>query len=105
MRRGERYEAEVLPLFASGDYAAGKERAQAILSSVPRHQSSSAENRIIRDLAAQYGVALADVESAVIAREPHGVPGETLFGDHCHLNPEGNKVLIGEYEREITSLF
>jgi hypothetical protein len=28
----------------------------------------------------------------VIAAEPHGVPGETLFSDHCHLGPQGNAI-------------
>jgi hypothetical protein len=102
---GARYEAEVLPLFDAGEHEEGKQRAQAILSQVPRHQSSDAENAIIRELAVQHGVALADVEQAVIAREPHGVPGETMFGDHCHLNPEGNQVLTGVYAREIIGLF
>ena len=44
---------------------------------------------------------LADVEAAVIAAEPHGVPGETLFNDHCHLNPAGNALLVRVYEKEI----
>lgn len=101
---GARYEAEVLPMFAAGNHEAGKERAQEILSSVPRHQSSSAENAIIRE-AARHASALADVEEAVTAREPHGVPGETLFGDHCHLNPEGNSILIETFEQAILALF
>ncbi|HRZ16716.1 MAG TPA: SGNH/GDSL hydrolase family protein, partial [Candidatus Hydrogenedentes bacterium] len=67
----------------------------------PRHQSSDLENAILRELAAENGVPLADVEAAVIAAEPHGVPGETLFNDHCHLNPAGNALLVRVYEKEI----
>jgi hypothetical protein len=50
-------------------------------------------------------VALANVEQTVIAREPHGVPGKTMFGDHCQLNPEGNQLLTGVYAQEIIGLF
>ncbi|NLV40506.1 MAG: hypothetical protein GXY15_04670 [Candidatus Hydrogenedentes bacterium] len=52
-------------------------------------------------LLAEHGVPLADVEAAVTAAEPHGVPGETLFNDHCHLNPAGNALLARTYEKEI----
>jgi len=58
-----------------------------------RHQASDVENQILRDLAAERRVTLADVESAVRAAEPHGIPGETLFRDHCHLNYRGNVIL------------
>ena len=26
--------------------------------------------------------------------EPHHIPGETLFNDHCHLNEKGNEILL-----------
>lgn len=102
---GERYEAEVIPLFEAGRYAEGKERAREILGSVARHQASAVENDIIRGLAERLNVPLADVEQAVTEAEPHGVPGETLFNDHCHLNAEGNKLLIREYEEQLRQLF
>jgi len=99
---GRRYEAEVLPLLAAGDFAAAAGKGRAILREAsPRHQSSDLENGILRELAAEHGVPLADVEAAVIAAEPHGVPGETLFNDHCHLNPAGNALLVRVYEKEI----
>ena len=99
---GQRYEAEVLPLLAAGDFTAAAEKGAAILREAsPRHQSSGLENGILRALAAEHGVPLADVEAAVIAAEPHGVPGETLFNDHCHLNPAGNALLVRVYEKEI----
>ncbi len=69
-----------------------------------RHQSSALENAIIRQLAAEYKIPLADVEAAVTAAEPHHVPGETLFADHCHLNEVGNRILIETYEAEATRL-
>lgn len=69
-----------------------------------RHQSSDLENAILRDLAAEYRVPLADVEAAVCAAEPHGVPGETLFTDHCHLSEKGNAILRETVEKAMLPL-
>lgn len=101
---GHDYE-RVLELFKNGHYQEGRSLAQSILAEATRHQASDLENGIIREVAAALSVPLADVEAAVIAAEPHGIPGETLFNDHCHLNPEGNKILIRTYESEIMRLF
>ena len=99
----ERYQ-EVTRLFEAGRYQEGYEKGKALLCDVPRHQSSAEENRIIRKLAREYEIPLADVEAAVVEAEPHGVPGETLFSDSCHLNDRGMDILIGVYEREIAEL-
>lgn len=93
----QRYQ-EVLDLYAKGEWEKGVALGRQILKTSLRHQSSDLENDIIRSLAKQYDVPLADVEAAIIAAEPHYVPGETLFNDHCHLNPEGNKILSKTYE-------
>jgi hypothetical protein len=71
---------------------------QILRSTLGRHQASDAENDIIREVARQQGVSLADVEAAVIRQEPNGVPGETLFRDHCHLNETGNQLWRETYE-------
>ncbi len=84
---------QVARLYRSGRMAEGADLGRKILRETPgRHQSSDLENEIIRSLAAAHGIPLADVERAVVAREPHGVPGETLFRDHCHLNDAGNRI-------------
>jgi lysophospholipase L1-like esterase len=71
-----------------------------ILAETPgRHQSSDLENDILRTLARERDVPLADVEAAICQAEPHGVPGETLFKDHCHLNDRGNELLRQTYAR------
>ena len=101
---GERYEREAIAKFKQGDYAGGLAAGRAILRESPRHQSSDAENEVIRGLAEHYKVPLADVEKAVLAAEPHGVPGETLFNDHCHLNNKGNDILIEQYEEQFHTI-
>ena len=101
---GERYEAEAVARFKAGDYAGGLEAGRALLRAAPRHQASDEENAVIRETAKEYGLPFADVEQAVIEAEPHGVPGETLFNDHCHLNAEGNGILIAQYEKEIRKI-
>lgn len=103
-KEGAMYE-EAKALFNQGRYEEGLDVGRRILRNAsPRHQSSDAENEIIRALAQKHRISLADVETAVIATEPHGVPGETLFNDHCHLNPEGNTILRKLYQERILEL-
>lgn len=101
---GRNYE-EVLHLFEQKRFVEGLALGRTLLRhATPRHQSSDAENEIIRDLAAVRDLPLADVEAAIIAAEPDGVPGQTLFSDHCHLNPEGNRIWREVYEARILEL-
>ena len=93
---------QVGKLYRSGRMAEGAYLGRKILRETPgRHQSSDLENEIIRSLAAEHGIPLADVERAVVAREPHGVPGETLFRDHCHLNDAGNGIWRETFEQAL----
>ena len=81
--------------FADGRYEEGAKLVREMLRTHRHHQASDLENEIIRELARDYEVPLADVETAVRNAEPHGVPGETLFNlhDFCHLSAEGNNIL------------
>ena len=74
---------------------------QVLRDAVGRHQSSPRENEIIRAIAADNQLPVADVEAVITRAEPHGVPGETLFSDHCHLNAEGNKILAATLEEKL----
>lgn len=89
--------AEIDALYTEGDYAAGLARARAALRESSRHQASDAENEIIHALAAKHGLPLADVEAAIIAAEPNGVPGETLFSDRCHVTEDGKRILLDTF--------
>ncbi|NLO34485.1 MAG: SGNH/GDSL hydrolase family protein [Candidatus Hydrogenedentes bacterium] len=101
---GERYEA-VTSLFEKGQVDEGIKLGRALLrEATPRHQSSDLENEIIRAVAHRWALPLADVEAAIIDAEPRGIPGETLFNDHCHLNPAGNEILRRLYQQEILNL-
>lgn len=99
-RDARRY-AKVKALFDAGDYAEGLAAGREILKEVDRRQASDLENEAIRSLAEAYSVPLADVEAAIAAAEPHGVPGETLFRDECHLTEEGNALLAAAFEKAI----
>jgi lysophospholipase L1-like esterase len=92
---------KVKKLFKEGRWQEGAALGRQILSESVRHQSSDLENAIIRDVARQFDVPLVEVEAAVIAAEPHGVPGETLFDDCCHLNHDGRTILVKEYGKAI----
>ena len=96
---------QVRDLFAQGRFEEGKALGRRLLVEYRnRHQSSDAENGIIRSLASDRGFALADVEAAITAAEPHGLPGETLFIDHCHLNDRGRGILAGTYEAAVVAV-
>ncbi len=96
---------KVLKLMDEGKYEEAYNLGREILKNTsPRHQSSDHENEIIRTIAKELNVPLADVYESVRKSEPHGIPGETLFNDHCHLNPEGNKIMIKCFEEKIIEL-
>ncbi|MFP4502774.1 MAG: SGNH/GDSL hydrolase family protein [Candidatus Hydrogenedentota bacterium] len=100
-----KYEA-VYEHFAAGRYAEGLALGREILRSADRRQASDIENNIVRALAREHNNAsLVDVEAAVAAAEPHGVPGETLLRDECHLNEDGNAILIRLFEDAIAAHF
>jgi len=100
----EKYQA-ALDNYSRGNFSEAQNMVREILQdSLGRHQSSDRENGIIRNLALQHQVPLADVEKAVMEHEPHGVPGMTLFLDHCHLNIHGRRIWRETFEREMISL-
>ncbi len=104
-KSAEEYE-KVLQLIKDGKYNEAYELGRKILRETsPRHQSSDLENNIVRELATQHNIPLADVLRAVEQAEPHHIPGETLFNDHCHLNPAGNKIMIHTFEEKILKTF
>lgn len=95
----------VWSLLERHEYDQAAKLGRRLLAETPgRHQSSDLENDILRSLAREPGVALADVEAAVVRAEPHGVPGETLFKDHCHLNDRGNALWRETYETVLLAL-
>lgn len=80
---------EVRLHYVAGRFEEGYRLAQERLVKLPRHQSSRLENEIILRVAARSNCDVADVLSAIEGNEPHGVPGETLFEDECHVSPKG----------------
>lgn len=96
-----RYE-QVYELWKGGAAEEGLSVAKQILAETAgRHQSSDLENSILRRLADAFSVPIVDVESLIANEEPHGIPGETLFQDHCHLNATGRAIWIAGYAPEI----
>ena len=96
-----RYE-HVYELWKAGSADEGLRLAKQILAETAgRHQCSELENSILRKLANEFSRPIVDVEALVMQKEPHGIPGETLFDDHCHLNAEGRGVWITGYAPEI----
>src|SRR5262249_40913174 len=55
------------------------------LDDLPERASPDIVRRT-RELARDYGVAVADVESRFAAEGKHAIPGFDLFIDHCHPN-------------------
>ncbi|MEM8670579.1 MAG: SGNH/GDSL hydrolase family protein [Planctomycetota bacterium] len=99
-----RYE-QVYELWKGGSAEEGLKLAKQILAeTVGRHQCSDLENGILKELAAEFSLPIVDVETMVMSQEPHGIPGETLFDDHCHLNDAGRAVWINGYTPEIRKI-
>ncbi len=96
--------ARITAMFEQGRYEEGLAHVREVLRKSTRHQASDTENGIIRDLAKEHGLPLADMESRVVAAEPHRIPGETLFQDHCHLNQEGRELLMRVFEEQIVPI-
>jgi len=97
--------ARIHDFFARSQYEEGARYAREVLKRSTRHQSSDTENSIIRKVAKENRIPLADVEAEVIAAEPHHVPGETLFDDWCHLNATGRRVMMEAFEERIMEQF
>jgi hypothetical protein len=96
-----RYE-QVYESWKAGSAEEGLRLAKQILAETTgRHQCSDLENNILRKLADEFSQPIVDVETLVANKEPHGIPGETLFDDHCHLNAAGRAVWITGYVPEI----
>jgi len=49
-------------------------------------------NQILRSLADQQAIPLADVKAAIAEQSPDHVPGLDLFVDNCHLREEGKRI-------------
>jgi lysophospholipase L1-like esterase len=91
-------------LYTSGRYEEGHTKAREFIRHASRHQASDTENEILLRVAGDFEVPVARVREAVAAAEPNGVPGETLFGDHCHLLPEDMTILAKEFSKVIAPL-
>lgn len=94
-------QARIQQLYEQGQYQEGMKLARETLSHSIRHQASDTENGIIRDLARQFSLPLIEGEQLIIQAEPHGVPGETLLSDRCHLTNAGREIVLAEFEKEI----
>jgi tetratricopeptide (TPR) repeat protein len=57
-----------------------------------RFRADASINRIIRDTAGSAGASLVDAEQGLASPNlsPHGLPGDELFYEHCHLTFKGN---------------
>ena len=80
-------------LYDLGEY----EKAGPILSQAaelyPLNRTRPSFNDIVREIASEHdSVTLVDLEAAINAAAPHGLPGRELFVDHCHLNWKGYEV-------------
>lgn len=96
--------ARIQQLYDEGRYEEGMALAREALAGSPRHQASDTENRIIKEVAQQFSLPLVEGEKLILEAEPHGVPGETLLSDHCHLTDSGREIVLRAFEAEIRSI-
>jgi hypothetical protein len=74
--------------------AAKRHLIKAFILDASPHRANQITNDIIRKIAAQYTLILADVESAVAANSEGGIISQKFLSDHCHFYPEKEKQLI-----------
>ena len=94
----------ITQLYASGNYDEGMQIARDLLARSERHQASDVENGIIREIAEKHNLPLIEGEQLIMQAEPHGVPGETLLSDRCHLTEEGREIVLAAFEKVIRQL-
>jgi len=93
-------------LLARGEIAAAKQALEGAFQHDGRPARATAENnRIVRELAQEHGLALAAVQGAVLAAQEQGLPGNDWFHDHCHLNGRGVTVLMGTFADAAVAAF
>lgn len=95
---------QIATRYTSGNYEAGMDIARDVLARSERHQASDVENSIIREVAAKHKMSLIEGEALIMEAEPHGVPGETLLSDRCHLTGEGHEIILAAFEKTIRQL-
>jgi len=77
---------------------------EAFLTSPRPMRATPKINEIIREVAAEHQVPLADVEQLVIDASPDGIPGNDLFWDWCHLNLRGQDIWQDAYAAQLIPL-
>ncbi len=92
---------QIRGLYEAGKFEEGMALARETLVRSPRHQASDTENGVIREVAQQFSLPLIEGEKLIMEAEPHGVPGETLLSDHCHLSDTGREIVLRAFEQEI----
>jgi hypothetical protein len=86
-----------------GDRGHDDLQAAARFDRAPR-RGNAVSNGIVRELAAEEGVALLDVEALFRARTPDGILGYELLMDVCHLQPGARPVLMQDMAAALVEL-
>ncbi|MBT7700129.1 MAG: hypothetical protein HN700_07530 [Verrucomicrobia bacterium] len=85
-------------LFGERRYTDAKRVLQQAIAASPRPwRATWQNNKILRDVAKELSVPLADVEQRIMDASPQGIPGPDLFSDQCHLNGRGYGILADTF--------
>lgn len=97
-RSAKDYYARGLELESAGDYPAARAAfREAKERDLLRFRAPEAMNEVIRELSAQYGAVLVDVQAAFAAASPHGIVGNELMLEHLHPNVRGYALLADQF--------
>jgi lysophospholipase L1-like esterase len=69
-----------------------------------RFRAPSAVNDLLRSYAGRTGVVLADAESLMVRRAPHGVIGKEFLLEHVHPNLQGYEVIADAVEPAVVAV-
>lgn len=82
-----------LSLYAQGRFEHARRALEQYLEVMPRNRCRPSFQRVIREVAAAEGVPLIDLEAAVKAVAPHGIPGPEHFVSYCHMSWRGQALV------------
>jgi len=64
-------------------------------------RAGSALNTIIREKAGEHHMQFVDMSAVFRQASSEAIPGDNLFCDHLHPNPEGYRLMAGEFRRAV----
>jgi len=84
-----------------GRYRQAKEFYKLSVELNPKNRMRPSFNLFLRQICDEYDVMMADFERIAVKNSPHGLPGDELFADYCHMRWRGYYLCAREAVRQM----